>query len=178
MHHPRTRAHLRDASARKRASRDRYLAHLRHWDHALDLDYLRMMSERPVHYGRFAGLSVEQRDHLRSLLDSEPRLAYGRLRIDAELIELIGIGIMRILAPWSLGQYLGLDQRLTYERLAHEPEWNKPDIVRKARPIRKRVWRRDEDLHDLDDDDFYAGARRIGTRTQLYNRFGGGEVKT
>lgn len=181
MHDRRDRAYLRAAAARKRAQRERTRRAERHWGFDLDLNELRDLVARAGRsrwgYRRY-NIDERQLRELGRLIDSAPELAYAHVPMSGRVIELIGIDVLRIVASWQLDHYLGLDQRLSYYRLAYEPEWNKPDITAVgARSTRKRVWKRDEAIYDIEGDD-YIPAQRLRPGIALYERFGGGEVKS
>ncbi len=183
------RAHIRAAADRHRTRRRRQLAyeHGYRYDSVLDLDRLReSLSKEARHFRGTSGL--HHLDHiqirrLENLLATHPDLAYAQVYIDSTLVAALGSGILRALAPYSFRMIRRLDQRLSYHRMQVEPEWTKPDITVKARSVRKRVWRRDEQVEEYlcalpDADEAPSRAVRMISRGRLYDRWAGGHLRT
>lgn len=174
----RSRAYVRAAAESHRSRRLKRLEH--EWggwryNTTIEAGELRRDLASPYWSWRTRGMDPDRRARIERALQL-PELSWPTVQIDHRLIKLLGTQLMQDLAPWSFSEIAGLDQRLSYRRMDVEPEWTLPDIVRAARPVRKRVWQRDE-IIEWDEDD-YINARRHGSRTQLYDRWAGGELRT
>lgn len=176
--HRHTRLHVRQQAARHAHKRDQRLmsGEMRYrFERSIDLSQIDQEHGSPQHRYLHRAMAALPRVHRRRLSELAERCEHSVIQLDAVGRDLVGAAILTHLLPWHSSTWFSLDQRLSYDRLGYEPEYDIPDMIGSFRSARKRVWRHEEitPFADWQPEDAIA-ARREGSRTQLLHRFAGG----